>query len=43
MPKNVIIGIHIGTTACRIAAFNDEGEILAQNTKEYSVDYGPYG
>lgn len=37
--KSILIGIDIGTSACKAAAFNLEGKVLAQASREYNVYY----
>lgn len=36
---NLLLGIDIGTSACKIAVFNLEGKVLATITEEYPVYY----
>jgi len=35
----IILGIDIGTSACKVAAFNSDGRVLAQASREYNVYY----
>lgn len=37
--NSVLLGIDIGTSACKAAAFDSEGKVLAQATKGYNVYY----
>lgn len=37
--SKVLLGIDIGTSACKAAAFDDQGTVLAQAVKEYKVYY----
>lgn len=37
--KEVLVGIDIGTSACKVAAFSPEGRVLAQESEDYGVDY----
>ncbi len=37
--KDVLIGIDVGTSACKAAAFDLQGKVLAQVTESYSVYY----
>jgi xylulokinase len=37
--KNVLLGIDIGTSACKVAAFDLSGKVLAASTAEYEVYY----
>lgn len=42
MEKNLLLGIDIGTSACKVAVFDLEGKVICQSTKEYPVYYpGP--
>lgn len=34
---NLLIGLDLGTTALKIALFNEKGELLAVSTQEYSL------
>lgn len=33
----VLLGIDVGTSACKVAAFSEDGRVVAQSTKEYAV------
>lgn len=35
----LLLGIDIGTSACKIAIFNKQGEVLAQSSQEYGIYY----
>lgn len=37
--KNLLLGIDIGTSACKVAVFEDDGHVLAQTNKPYQVYY----
>lgn len=37
--KNLLLGIDIGTSACKVAVFNKEGIVLASTTADYKVYY----
>ncbi|WP_191567291.1 xylulokinase [Metabacillus idriensis] len=37
--KKLLLGIDIGTSACKIAIFSRSGEVLAQSTQEYPIYY----
>lgn len=37
--KNILLGIDIGTSACKVAAFHMEGHVLAQSARSYPVYY----
>lgn len=37
--EKVLLGIDVGTSACKVAAFDPEGRVLVQSTKEYHVFY----
>ena len=37
--KNQILGIDIGTSACKIAVFDEDGRVIASTNKEYKVYY----
>lgn len=42
MDKNLLLGIDIGTSACKVAVFDLDGRVVCQSTKEYPVYYpGP--
>jgi len=41
--KNLLLGIDIGTSACKIVIFDKEGHILASSTKGYKVYYPKAG
>ena len=41
--SDVLLGIDIGTSACKIVAFNKFGEVLYQATKDYKVYYPQEG
>lgn len=36
---HLLLGIDIGTSACKVAVFNEGGQVLAQSTQPYSVYY----
>lgn len=37
--KNILLGIDIGTSGCKVAFFRPDGTVIAQSTGEYTVDY----
>lgn len=37
--ENLLLGIDIGTSACKVAIFDLNGVVIAQSTKEYKVYY----
>lgn len=37
--KNLLLGIDIGTSSCKIAVFNQKGEVIAQSSQEYHLYY----
>lgn len=37
--SKLLLGIDIGTSACKVAVFNLEGKVVAQSTKDYKVYY----
>lgn len=37
--EKLLLGIDIGTSACKVALFDLEGKVIAQSTKEYPVYY----
>lgn len=39
MSKQLLLGIDIGTSACKVAVFDIEGNVVAQTNKPYSVYY----
>lgn len=41
--ENLLLGIDIGTSACKIAVFNKKGEVLAQSNQEYNIYYPDAG
>ncbi len=41
--QDILIGIDIGTSACKVAAFLPNGRVLGQETRPYEVYYGPNG
>ena len=42
MDRNLLLGIDIGTSACKVAVFDLDGRIVCQSAKEYPVYYpGP--
>lgn len=38
-----LLGIDIGTSACKVAVFNEDGEVLAQSSQPYQVYYPEQG
>lgn len=38
-----LLGIDIGTSACKVAVFDEDGKVLAQSNKEYKVYYPQSG
>ena len=41
--KKYLLGIDIGTSACKVAVFNREGEVIASGNGEYQVYYPQQG
>ncbi len=41
--KNLLLGIDIGTSSCKVAAFSTDGNIVAQKSKSYDVYYPNLG
>lgn len=41
--EKFLMGIDIGTSACKVAVFNTDGNVLAQSTYGYNVFYPDYG
>ncbi|MFJ8244870.1 FGGY-family carbohydrate kinase [Peribacillus asahii] len=41
--EKLLLGIDIGTSACKVAIFNRRGEVLAQSTQEYPIYYPKAG
>lgn len=41
--EKLLLGIDIGTSACKAAVFNLEGKVVAQSTKAYKVYYPQQG
>ncbi len=41
--NDILLGIDIGTSACKIVAFNKQGKVLAQCTRDYEVFYPKQG
>ena len=39
MSKQLLLGIDIGTSACKVAAFDLDGKVLAQSNQSYKVYY----
>ena len=39
MYSKILLGIDIGTSACKVAAFGSDGTVLAQSAREYNVYY----
>ena len=39
MMSKVLLGVDIGTSGCKVALFRPDGEVIAQATGEYTVDY----
>lgn len=39
MMKPYLLGIDIGTSACKVAVFDRDGEVIASASEEYPVDY----
>ena len=39
MGKQLLLGIDIGTSACKVAVFDPQGKVLAQSNKPYKVYY----
>lgn len=37
--EKLLLGIDIGTSACKIAIFNKQGEVLAQSSQQYPIYY----
>lgn len=38
-----LLGIDIGTSACKVALFNEDGTVVAHTTEEYAVQYPKQG
>lgn len=43
MKKRQLLGIDIGTSACKVAVFDEDGHLLAQASKSYKVYYPEQG
>ena len=43
MGKQLLLGIDIGTSACKVAVFDPQGKVLAQSNKPYKVYYPEQG
>ncbi|MBO4890348.1 MAG: xylulokinase [Lachnospiraceae bacterium] len=43
MGKQLLLGIDIGTSACKVAVFDPQGQVLAQSNKPYKVYYPEQG
>lgn len=43
MTKRQLLGIDIGTSACKVAVFDEDGQLLAQTDRPYSVYYPQAG
>ncbi len=43
MNKKYLLGIDIGTSACKVAVFNREGEVIASGNGDYKVYYPQQG
>lgn len=41
--KDLLLGIDIGTSACKVALFSEDGTVIAQNIGNYSVFYPQSG
>lgn len=41
--KDLLLGIDIGTSSCKVAVFNTDGKIIAQKSGEYKVFYPQKG
>ena len=41
--KSLLLGIDIGTSACKVALFSDDGKVVAQENHEYNVFYPQHG
>lgn len=41
--KKLLMGIDVGTSACKVALFDLDGNVVAQSTKEYAVYYPATG
>lgn len=37
--KNILLGIDIGTSACKVAAFDLDGKVIEQSSKSYAIYY----
>lgn len=37
--RELLLGIDIGTSACKAAVFGEDGEVVAQTAAEYPVSY----
>ena len=43
MMKSYLLGIDIGTSACKVAVFDKEGKVLAASNGDYPVYYPQEG
>ena len=43
MGRQLLLGIDIGTSACKVAVFDLQGRVLAQSNKPYKVYYPEQG
>lgn len=43
MKKRQLLGIDVGTSACKVAVFDETGRLLAQSSRSYAVYYPDYG
>ena len=41
--ENLLLGIDIGTSACKVAVFNENGKVLASASEQYAVYYPQSG
>lgn len=41
--SDILIGIDVGTSACKVAAFSADGKVISQTLKEYKVYYPKSG
>lgn len=41
--EKLLLGIDIGTSACKVAIFSRSGEVIAQSTQEYNIYYPNLG
>lgn len=41
--KNLLLGIDIGTSACKVAVFDEDGHVLANSNRPYEVYYSAPG